>query len=125
MSPAGHVVRGGSAVSRELSRLFLSGRPCRCSEDNLSRGRGTSSSASTFVCCFFFSSRRRHTRSDRDWSSDVCSSDLLSLRVDAETQAAIEARIAKAGIQPPDTYVLEHGYCRSVYVTDPNGLILE
>src|SRR5438105_7941279 len=31
-----------------------------------------------FVCCFFFffSSRRRHTRSTRDWSSDVCSSDL-------------------------------------------------
>src|SRR5699024_11628745 len=27
--------------------------------------------------CFFFSSRRRHTRSKRDWSSDVCSSDLL------------------------------------------------
>src|SRR5207247_5527985 len=39
-----------------------------------------------FSCCcffflllffFFFSSRRRHTRSTRDWSSDVCSSDLL------------------------------------------------
>src|SRR6266496_4699481 len=30
------------------------------------------------LCClvFFFSSRRRHTRSLRDWSSDVCSSDL-------------------------------------------------
>src|SRR2546422_7847945 len=27
---------------------------------------------------FFFSSRRRHTRCSRDWSSDVCSSDLLS-----------------------------------------------
>src|SRR5699024_11810236 len=27
---------------------------------------------------FFFSSRRRHTRSKRDWSSDVCSSDLHS-----------------------------------------------
>src|SRR2546421_3894267 len=27
------------------------------------------------ACVFFFSSRRRHTRSDRDWSSDVCSSD--------------------------------------------------
>src|SRR5207302_2896179 len=26
--------------------------------------------------CFFFSSRRRHTRFSRDWSSDVCSSDL-------------------------------------------------
>src|SRR5216683_557063 len=30
--------------------------------------------------CFFFSSRRRHTRSDRDWSSDVCSSDLGGLQ---------------------------------------------
>src|SRR5699024_11833164 len=28
---------------------------------------------------FFFSSRRRHTRSKRDWSSDVCSSDLRLL----------------------------------------------
>src|SRR5699024_11769622 len=29
-----------------------------------------------FLCVFFFSSRRRHTSSKRDWSSDVCSSDL-------------------------------------------------
>src|SRR5204862_4547645 len=29
-----------------------------------------------FFFFFFFSSRRRHTRSLRDWSSDVCSSDL-------------------------------------------------
>src|SRR5207249_7941398 len=29
---------------------------------------------------FFFSSRRRHTRSKRDWSSDVCSSDLIVFR---------------------------------------------
>src|SRR2546422_1500186 len=28
---------------------------------------------------FFFSSRRRHTRCSRDWSSDVCSSDLVAL----------------------------------------------
>src|SRR3712207_7273198 len=28
------------------------------------------------LCMFFFSSRRRHTRYWRDWSSDVCSSDL-------------------------------------------------
>src|SRR5690554_7147272 len=28
---------------------------------------------------FFFSSRRRHTRCGRDWSSDVCSSDLVRL----------------------------------------------
>src|SRR6266550_1607212 len=30
-----------------------------------------------FVFFFFFSSRRRHTRCSRDWSSDVCSSDLV------------------------------------------------
>src|SRR5256886_11416293 len=29
------------------------------------------------LVCFFFSSRRRHTRFDCDWSSDVCSSDLV------------------------------------------------
>src|SRR5256886_8694004 len=31
------------------------------------------------ICFFFFSSRRRHTRFDCDWSSDVCSSDLLGV----------------------------------------------
>src|SRR6266852_9400819 len=30
-----------------------------------------------YICFFFFSSRRRHTRCYRDWSSDVCSSDLI------------------------------------------------
>src|SRR5256886_11867643 len=30
------------------------------------------------ILCFFFSSRRRHTRFDCDWSSDVCSSDLMA-----------------------------------------------
>jgi catechol 2,3-dioxygenase-like lactoylglutathione lyase family enzyme len=49
----------------------------------------------------------------------------VALNVDAATQDAIEARIAKAGYKPPDTYVLEHGYCRSLYVKDPNGMIVE
>src|SRR5690625_3897428 len=35
-----------------------------------------------YIFIFFFSSRRRHTRWPRDWSSDVCSSDLM----DAEMQ---------------------------------------
>src|SRR5690625_4590734 len=34
---------------------------------------------------FFFSSRRRHTRWPRDWSSDVCSSDLITLLTGAIT----------------------------------------
>src|SRR5690349_23436369 len=37
---------------------------------------------------FFFSSRRRHTRSLRDWSSDVCSSDLTPF-----LRAGIEIRL--------------------------------
>ncbi len=49
----------------------------------------------------------------------------IALNVDKETQQGIEARLAAAGYKPPQTYVLEHGYCRSVYVTDPNGMILE
>src|SRR2546428_6530050 len=37
----------------------------------------------------FFSSRRRHTRSDRDWSSDVCSSDLTMNGFDAPSDREI------------------------------------
>src|SRR2546429_5448899 len=44
------------------------------------------------MCCFFFSSRRRHTRCSRDWSSDVCSSDLVAdRRGGARCAAASEA----------------------------------
>lgn len=49
----------------------------------------------------------------------------IALNVDQATQEAIEKRLAAAGYEEPRTFVLEHGYCRSVYVTDPNGLILE
>src|SRR6266542_5248229 len=38
---------------------------------------------------FFFSSRRRHTRCYRDWSSDVCSSDLIALWRDLRKAGAI------------------------------------
>src|SRR2546429_1561741 len=52
---------------------------------------------------FFFSSRRRHTRCSRDWSSDVCSSDLFgpfAIRVVendgfAETRGFCQANIAR------------------------------
>src|SRR5690349_25016546 len=46
------------------------------------RGLGVSAALGAQLkvsCSFFFSSRRRHTRSLRDWSSDVCSSDLVAL----------------------------------------------
>src|SRR5699024_11896915 len=37
---------------------------------------------------FFFSSRRRHTRSKRDWSSDVCSSDLGAASIAIATHSS-------------------------------------
>src|SRR5258707_7184582 len=58
-------------------------------------------------CLFFFSSRRRHTRYWRDWSSDVCSSDLLLLLGEAAfvgvlvqrtSQRAAEARQMRAAV---------------------------
>ena len=49
----------------------------------------------------------------------------IALNVDAETLQGLIKRVNDAGIQPPTTYELEHGYCHSLYVTDPNGLIVE
>jgi catechol 2,3-dioxygenase-like lactoylglutathione lyase family enzyme len=48
----------------------------------------------------------------------------IALQVDAETQGAIQARLEASEFRK-SSYVLEHGYCRSVYVTDPNGMIVE
>lgn len=49
----------------------------------------------------------------------------IALNVDTKTQNGIIERIEKAGIQEPDTYILDHGYCKSVYVRDPNRMLLE
>jgi catechol-2,3-dioxygenase len=49
----------------------------------------------------------------------------IALKVDRETQDGIEKRLKAAGYKEPEHFVLEHGYCRSVYATDPNGLIVE
>src|SRR3712207_7555330 len=50
-------------------------------------------------CMCFFSSRRRHTRYWRDWSSDVCSSDLAAVLND----------------YPPAVYVTTAEQTRSAY----------
>ncbi|MBI2970258.1 MAG: VOC family protein [Gammaproteobacteria bacterium] len=49
----------------------------------------------------------------------------VALKADGQTQDAIHERLIKAGYKEPEMYVLEHGYCRSLYVEDPNGLLLE
>jgi len=49
----------------------------------------------------------------------------IAMMVDKETQEGIEKRLTEAGYTAPNFYVLEHGYCRSVYVVDPDGMICE
>ena len=46
----------------------------------------------------------------------------LALKVDEETQLELQRRLEAAGF---GAFLLHHGYCRSLYVTDPNGLNLE
>src|SRR5690606_40618969 len=46
--------------------------------------------------CFFFSSRRRHTRFSRDWSSDVCSSDLGDQREGGEAYGLVTGDVFDA-----------------------------
>src|SRR5262249_59800286 len=46
--------------------------------------------------CFFFSSRRRHTRLVSDWSSDVCSSDLDVVDLEAQPLPVARFRTARS-----------------------------
>src|SRR2546421_1043844 len=55
-------------------------------------------------CFFFFSSRRRHTISDRDWSSDVCSSDL-----DQAIALDPNYALAHAGLAEACTVLAQYG----------------
>src|SRR5256884_4677623 len=51
---------------------------------------------------FFFSSRRRHTRCSRDWSSDVCSSDLYAaVRSDSAAAALARLNLEYATVRAP------------------------
>src|SRR5256884_4139989 len=62
---------------------------------------------------FFFSSRRRHTRCSRDWSSDVCSSDLTEVARDP-VALGDEDRRQRNAVLPPPLLTLELGLARDV-----------
>ncbi len=49
----------------------------------------------------------------------------LAMKVDQDTQDGIRDRLAAAGYDAPDTYILNHGYCQSLYVFDPAKLLIE
>src|SRR5699024_11594382 len=64
---------------------------------------------------FFFSSRRRHTRSKRDWSSDVCSSDLEQYQLQSDqTRVGSEENHGIAGKysdrDAPPYHVVRHSH---------------
>src|SRR5690606_40601178 len=71
---------------------------------------------------FFFSSRRRHTRFSRDWSSDVCSSDLIAAPVsefgdDTHDETMVATVAERLGIDPSRasrlvSEMVEAGYAR-------------
>ena len=49
----------------------------------------------------------------------------LAMKVDRETQDGIVQRLRDAGYKEPDMYILNHGYCYSLYVHDPAQLLIE
>jgi glyoxylase I family protein len=49
----------------------------------------------------------------------------IALKVDQATFDGAEKRLKAAGYKEPNMYILEHGYCRSIYAVDPNGMTLE
>lgn len=49
----------------------------------------------------------------------------LAMKVDQETQDGILERLKAAGYSEPQMYVLNHGYCYSLYVYDPANLLIE
>ncbi|MFE6775358.1 VOC family protein [Streptomyces sp. NPDC057702] len=49
----------------------------------------------------------------------------VAFKVEAETQEAIHKRATEADHPGTNAHVMDHGFCVSLYVTDPNGLILE
>src|SRR2546429_6835531 len=67
------------------------------------------------VYVLFFSSRRRHTRCSRDWSSDVCSSDLLR-----GTVGSLVAFWAVEGIARFIVAHLPHGAAQLVWNVSPD-----
>src|SRR5690606_39583363 len=78
---------------------------------------------SFFVVFFFFSSRRRHTRFSRDWSSDVCSSDLAadqwicSIIILSFYGFMFLTSIGKLTIKTSSTIVLLGGLSYPLYLT--------
>src|SRR6266436_3979039 len=73
---------------------------------------------------FFFSSRRRHTRCSRDWSSDVCSSDLMAQGKAFDRAVVIVLDSVGAGALPDAARFGDEGADTLGHIRDRVGLAL-
>src|SRR5687768_1458347 len=71
-----HLVTGGRVPNLGGTVLRRGNHPQTVSTESRAPNLLAMPEQGSHVLKFFFSSRRRHTRCSRDWSSDVCSSDL-------------------------------------------------
>src|SRR5436309_12470240 len=69
-------------VSRSSNQIRLGETTARGQHVETRRRKPDGLDMCVCIGFFFFSSRRRHTRFSRDWSSDVCSSDLAAAEVE-------------------------------------------
>src|SRR5699024_12107068 len=72
-----------------------------------------------YLVYFCFSSRRRHTRSKRDWSSDVCSSDLIALSFflyDNKTTIGLQILLNNCPISPTINHEVLHVNNINIYL---------
>src|SRR5690606_40352266 len=72
----------------------------------------------SFLFFFFFSSRRRHTRFSRDWSSDVCSSDLAVIGTEQGGDLGADAEGVGPGVGGT---VMETGTAAALV---PSGIVV-
>src|SRR5699024_11633992 len=69
-----------------------------------------------YMVLVFFSSRRRHTRSKRDWSSDVCSSDLKATPSKNKTDKLLVEDGERMVVLDPDTNLYAVPYNRMLEI---------
>ena len=114
--------------STRTSSVYRSSRPGRrptsCSAPSGCTATRSSPSATAARSAFF----QFANKSDQDlFDPELTPSPFrhIALKVDPALQQEIHDRLTQSGWKPDGTYVLEHGYCRSLYTEDPNGLLLE
>src|SRR5690554_3264001 len=74
---------------------------------------------------FFFSSRRRHTRCGRDWSSDVCSSDLVIVTVNPQDNAAFNYPSNTLCTGSSNVTPIISGTQNGTFSVDNTGLVID